>query len=35
MLAVNAMVRIKDIRFENKERASRSAVKVLGEVHNG
>ena len=32
LLAVNAMVRIKDVRFENRERASRSAVKILGEA---
>ena len=31
LLAVNAMVRIKDVRFETKERASRSGVQVLGE----
>jgi hypothetical protein len=32
LLAVNAMVRIKSVRFENTERASRSAVKILGEA---
>ena len=31
LLAVNAMVRIKDVRFETKERASRSGVQVLGD----
>ena len=31
LLAVNAMVRIKDVRFETKERASRSGFQVLGE----
>lgn len=32
LLAVNAMVRIKSVRFENTEHASRSAVKILGEA---